>query len=130
MTDRNERGQFVVGNPGGPGNPHVASLAKNRAALLAAVTEDDLREILRAMIDAAIDGDVAAAKLVLERVCGRSEQSSTSGPSVAVQNILATHTGGGTHGRGRELALKIAQRIRAERAQQELQALEDVNSQD
>ena len=114
MNDRNERGQFVIGNRGGPGNPHAASLAKNRAALLAAVSEDDLREILRAMIDAAIAGDVAAAKLVLERVCGRSEQN-PSGPSVAVQNILSSSGGG----HGRTLARTIVARIREARALQE-----------
>ena len=106
--ERNEHGQFVRGNPGGPGNPHAVATARNKAVLLAAVTEEDLRGIVRALIDRAVGGDVQAAKLVLDRVCGREQGTGTT---VAVQtNISGTGTGV-----GRALAESIVQKLRLER---------------
>lgn len=68
--DRDERGRFVHGNPGGPGQcgRRVGMLRK---ALLEAVSEADISEIARVLVDAAKAGDVQAAKLVFERTLGR-----------------------------------------------------------
>jgi len=97
MSERNKLGQFVVGNPGGPGSPYSAALARNKAALLAAVDEDDLRKILRSMIDAAIAGDVQAAKLVLDRVCGREAPPQGAGVAVAIQQTPKNCEGEHSH---------------------------------
>jgi len=43
--DRDERGRFARGNPGGTGNPHAAKVARLRSALLNAVTEQDIMDI-------------------------------------------------------------------------------------
>ena len=67
---RNARGQFAPGNPGGPGSPYAKRVAELRAALLDSVSADHLRDIITAMVDAAKNGDVAAAKLVLDRCLG------------------------------------------------------------
>lgn len=49
--------------------PAVRALAY-RAGLLAAVTPEDITEIGRALVERAKTGDPAAAKLVLDRLCG------------------------------------------------------------
>jgi hypothetical protein len=50
---------------------------EHRAALLDAVEPEAVRRIIAAMVEAAERGDVAAAKLVLERVFGRVTDSET-----------------------------------------------------
>ena len=66
-----QTGRFLPGNGGGPGNPYAARVAELRSALLEAVTPGDLAAIVRSLVQAARSGDVAAAKLVFERVLGR-----------------------------------------------------------
>ncbi len=125
MSERNKLGQFVVGNPGGPGSPYSAALARNKAALLAAVDEDDLRKILRSMIDAAIAGDVQAAKLVLDRVCGREAPPQGAGVAVAIQQTI-----GSSGGRGAALAATIIERLREERQRRAAAVVLDVQEPD
>lgn len=69
-ADRDERGRFVHGNPGGPGQcgRRVGLLRK---ALLEAVSEADIADIARVLVVAAKAGDVQAARIVLERTLGR-----------------------------------------------------------
>jgi hypothetical protein len=68
---RDDFGRFGPGNAGGPGNPYTAQVGRLRAALMEAVTEDDLRAVVKALVERAKAGDVAAARLLLERVLGR-----------------------------------------------------------
>jgi len=67
---RDGRGRFLPGNPGGPGNPEAARVARLRAAVLEAVTPAQMRRLMKALMEKAINGDVAAARLVLERCIG------------------------------------------------------------
>jgi hypothetical protein len=68
---RDERGRFVTGNPGGPGNPLGGAVAKLRAALVEAVTPDAMRDIARGLIARAKRGDTAAAQLLFRHILGR-----------------------------------------------------------
>ncbi len=68
---RDPRGRFAPGNVGGPGNPHAAQVAKLRAALLEAVTDDDVRGVVCALVKAAKGGSVPAARELLERLLGK-----------------------------------------------------------
>ena len=68
---RDTRGRFVPGNPGGPGNPNVRRLHEYQAAIRAAVTPERLMVLMRQLLKAALEGDVAAARVVLDRVLGR-----------------------------------------------------------
>ena|SRR3990172_2127122 len=68
---RDAGGRFVKGNPGGKGNPRAKQVADLRRTLLSAVTDDDLRRIVRMLIDKAVGGDVAAAREVLDRMLGK-----------------------------------------------------------
>ncbi|NLE38906.1 MAG: hypothetical protein GX621_12855 [Pirellulaceae bacterium] len=68
--ERDHRGRFAKGNPGGPGNPLAARVAMLRSAIIAAVDDKDVAEVVARLIVQAKSGDVAAAKLFLERVFG------------------------------------------------------------
>jgi hypothetical protein len=68
---RGENGRFLKGNPGGPGNPYVKQVAQLKAALFEALTTDDIQAVMRRMRDAALAGDVAAARLLLEYTVGK-----------------------------------------------------------
>jgi hypothetical protein len=67
---RDPRGRFVRGNPGGPGSPHAAKVAKFRAVLLEAVSQKDLREVVKKLIELAKSGDTQAIRLLLDRLLG------------------------------------------------------------
>jgi len=70
---RGKNGRFLPGNPGGPGNPEAAKVAKLRAAVMAAVTPAQMKRLMQSLLQKAIDGDVAAARVVLERCLGKEE---------------------------------------------------------
>lgn len=67
---RGKNGQFVAGNSVAKGNPHAKKVAKLRSVMLGATSEADMRAITRKMISLAKNGDVAAAKLVWDRLLG------------------------------------------------------------
>lgn len=69
--ERSSKGQFLKGNRGGPGNPHAASTAKLRAALHKTVTALRLKKIVESLLKEAENGNVSAAKIVLDRVLGK-----------------------------------------------------------
>ena len=71
LGGRDERGRFMRGNRGGPGNPHVEKTAKLRSALLSAVTEKDLKAVVMKLVKLAKDGDVVAAREILNRCIGK-----------------------------------------------------------
>jgi hypothetical protein len=74
-TGRGPNGRFAKGNRGGPGNPFARQVAAMRQELLKAVTSEDLSGIVRAMIEKAKEGDVAAAKFVLQYTLGKPAQT-------------------------------------------------------
>lgn len=71
VADRDHKGRFAPGNAGGPGNPLGGQVARLRAALITAVTAEQIAELARALLAQALDGDVGAAKLVLSYTIGR-----------------------------------------------------------
>jgi hypothetical protein len=72
---RDAGGRFTKGNPGGPGNPFARRTAALRKAMVEAVSEEDICEIVQVMKKKAKEGDVAAAKLVLSYVVGRPAEA-------------------------------------------------------
>ncbi|MFO0846482.1 MAG: hypothetical protein U0797_29625 [Gemmataceae bacterium] len=68
---REANGRFAKGNAGGPGNPFARKVAQLRSLALETVTEDDLAAILKKMVERAKQGDVPAAKLVLQYTLGK-----------------------------------------------------------
>lgn len=84
---RDDLGRFTVGNPGGPGNPHVKTVARWRGALRDAVTMQDVEDVVKALLDKAKSGDTHAAKYLLDRCLGTDwrghEEPEPPDPSVA-----------------------------------------------
>jgi len=74
-TDRDERGRFLPGNSGGPGRP--STVHEHRAAMVQAVTPEDIAAIMRQLVRQAVEGDVQAAKIILERFFGRPADTDT-----------------------------------------------------
>ena len=72
--NRQPGGRFGPGNKGGPGSrPLARKAAALRAALLDAVSEDDLRMIVMKLVSEAKGGSIQAAHEVLDRVLGKPE---------------------------------------------------------
>jgi hypothetical protein len=68
---REPNGQFAKGNTGGPGNPYARQVARMRVRALDSVSGDDVEAILAKMVELAKQGDVPAARLVLQYTLGR-----------------------------------------------------------
>jgi hypothetical protein len=68
---RDAGGRFAKGNAGGPGNPFARQVAGLRRALLAAVTEEDMEVVARRLVAQAVEGDIAAARLLLSYTLGK-----------------------------------------------------------
>ena len=68
---RDGSGRFAAGNPGGPGNPYASAVSKWRRALSAAVTPQDIQDIVLRLVDKAKAGEAWAIKEVLDRTLGR-----------------------------------------------------------
>lgn len=68
---RTATGQFAKGNKGGPGNPYNRQVAAIRRALLDAVTLEEIHYLARGLMDRALEGNLAAAKLLLSYLIGK-----------------------------------------------------------
>ena len=69
--NRDKRGRFQSGNTAGKGNPLGKKVGQLRSALIGSVTDGDMKAIIKALVKKARGGDVAAAKIVLERTLGK-----------------------------------------------------------
>jgi hypothetical protein len=70
---REPDGRFARGNRGGPGNPFARKCAAFRAALMEALTDQDIKDIATKLRDDARAGDKAAAKLLFQYAIGRPQ---------------------------------------------------------
>ena len=68
---RQADGRFAPGNPGGPGNPYARQVAEYRKALFECVSIEELGRVVAAIKKKAMEGDVAAAKLIFQYVLGK-----------------------------------------------------------
>jgi hypothetical protein len=68
---RGAGGRFLPGNKLGRGNPHARQHAALREAMLSAVTVDDVHAVVRGLIEQAKQGNVPAARELLDRLVGR-----------------------------------------------------------
>lgn len=86
---RGEGGRFIQGWKGGNGNPHAKRVNELKAAVLEAVTPEDVKAVISKLVSLAKDeGDVAAAKVLLDRVFGKE----------VVATIEAHNSNGGAAG--------------------------------
>lgn len=68
---RDPQGRFLPGCKGGPGRTPSASVHEHRAALVEAVSPQDIADIVGMLVAQAKAGDLTAARIVLERVLGK-----------------------------------------------------------
>jgi hypothetical protein len=71
MSDRNADGRFAAGNKATKGNPFAPRVAQLRSVLMETVSDDDMRGVVQTLVALAKGGDVAAIKLLLDRLLGR-----------------------------------------------------------
>lgn len=69
--DRDNRGRFAPGNPGGPGR-RPGYREQLRRAADEAVTPEHIAALMRRALRAGLEGNLSAAKFVIERVCGKA----------------------------------------------------------
>ena len=68
---RNGSGQFTTGNQHGKGNPLFGKVATLRSAALKSITPATVKGLIKSLIDQAMAGDIAAAKLILPYLIGQ-----------------------------------------------------------
>ena len=75
VNGRDPAGRFAPGNAGGPGNPHAKQVGALRSAMLRAISEEDMQEIVAKLVALARSGNVPAAKEVLDRCLGKVQEA-------------------------------------------------------
>lgn len=91
---RDAQGRFVKGNRGGPGNPYAQKATEFRQAAMSAIQPEHVAAILRKVAKRALEGDLRAARLVLERVLGKPSQAAGEAAALAIElPSLDTPTG-------------------------------------
>lgn len=81
---RTSAGQFAPGNKIAKGNPHASKVQKLRAAMLEVIEPKDVKTIVLTLIGLAQEGDVKAAKMILDLV-GRPEgDTPATAPTIPV----------------------------------------------
>jgi hypothetical protein len=71
---RDERGRFKTGNPGGPGGARRRAFELQRAAE-DAVTTEHVAAMVRKAVRMALEGNLSAMRLALDRTCGRAAET-------------------------------------------------------
>ncbi len=89
---RGGHGRFLPGNQAavGRGNPHADRVHAWRSAMVATVTEDDLRAVIAKLVERALAGEPWAIKEVLDRCLGKSVQP-TAASAGEVQAEMRIH---------------------------------------
>jgi hypothetical protein len=86
---RTRGGRFGEGNPGGPGDaPALAKSHQLRAALLSAVTPEDIREVAAKLLESAKGGSLPAIRELLNRCIGKPREVKDTGdasPTLSLQ---------------------------------------------
>jgi hypothetical protein len=86
-------GRFLPGNQRAKevgGNPETKRIAELKRVFRECVTEDDVRAVVKSLVEAAKDGDVHAMRLFLDRTLGKQpiaiEGSEEGGPLEVIIN--------------------------------------------
>ena len=89
---RESNGRFAASHTGGPGNPCARQTAAARKAIADAITAEQLAAIAAVLVKKAMEGDVAAAKLVFSYAAGRP--GAAPDPDTLDAHELAVRRGG------------------------------------
>ena len=77
------KGRFVAGNSGGPGGSR-SRVNELRRAIEEAVTPQHIRALILRMMRMGLEGNLAAARFVVECSCGRAPEAPAQAEPVAV----------------------------------------------
>ena len=80
---RDPGGRFAAGNPGGPGGSRRRGSDLRRAAV-EAITEEHIQAMIRKAARMGLEGNLAAMRLVFERVCGRVAEAPVETEPLAI----------------------------------------------
>ena len=69
--DRDALGRFAKGWKGGPGNPYASQVARWWRELYACVTDEDIRQVMRVLVEMAKIGQPWAIHELLNRLVGK-----------------------------------------------------------
>ena len=75
QAQRDAKGQFLLGNMGGPGNPFARQVSALRQALLNTVTPEDMQQIASKLVSLAKEGNLQATKLLLAYAIGKPQSA-------------------------------------------------------
>ena len=81
---RDERGRFTAGNSGGPGGARRRAFTLRRAAE-EAISDEHVAAMIRKATRMALEGNLSAMRLVLDRVCGRPAEATETAEPVPVK---------------------------------------------
>ena len=81
---RDEQGRFRPGGAGGPGRPR-GSTSELRRAAEEAVTPEHVAAMIRKAAAMALQGNLTAMRLVLERTCGRPRDAAPEGTPINLE---------------------------------------------
>ena len=87
---RDARGRFAKGRKGGPGRP--SGVGHFKVLFRDCVSDADFKRCVRVLIDAALGGDIAALKMLFDRLAGRPDVD-TEGSADGVFELVL-HDGG------------------------------------
>ena len=85
-------GKFAAGNPGGPGNPHGGQVARLRAAMLEAVSEDDMRAVVLKLVELAHPASSPAENMLPDGVVRRMRLGFTERSTVVACSLSLPHS--------------------------------------
>ncbi len=80
-TERDGRGRFLPGNPGGPGRPKKEPSNRFHIALEEVVTDREWRRLVRNTLERALDGDLKAMDWLAKHLLGK--------PKYTVQDVAS-----------------------------------------
>ncbi len=83
ITGRDGSGRFKIGNPGGPGGSRPRAVTLRRAAE-DAISEEHVQAMIRKATRMGLEGNLAAMRWVVERVCGRPSESAADTEPLSV----------------------------------------------
>lgn len=89
---RTAKGYFAKGNKFGKGNPHFKKITAYRMALLKAIDEDDVREVVLVLMQKAKAGEDWAIKEFLNRTVGKAVPASELPDGVRLSVIRTPFT--------------------------------------
>lgn len=72
---RDNKGHFIKGNKEGRGNPYAKQVNAFRSALMQAVQEKDIKAIVETLLEQAVNGNIAACRVLLDRLLGPPVQA-------------------------------------------------------